>query len=766
MPKNLLIIESPAKARTIKKYLGPDFKIMASVGHVKDLPVSKLGVDLEKNFEPDYVTIKGKAKILKDLKTAGQNADVIYLAPDPDREGEAIAWHVAQELAKGKGHQKIYRVLFNELTKKAIQKAVAAPKTLDMDKFESQQARRILDRLVGYQISPLLWKRVKRGLSAGRVQSVTVKMICDREREIQAFESQEYWSLTAHVNGAEPPPFEAKFFQYKGKKTDLANEEQTLGIVSEIKGLPFEVSKVTQKRSKKNAPPPFITSLLQQEAFRRLRYSAKKTMSIAQSLYEGVDLGNRGLVGLITYMRTDSFNLSDDAIGQARTYIGQVFGKDFLPEKPNRFKSRKGAQEAHEAIRPTSVDLVPKAISKYLSREQFALYQLIWTRFVACQMSPAQLDKTQVEINAGNAGFRATGSVVVFKGFTILYEEKMDVSGEGKEGENGKDCRLPPLEEGQTLALTKLDPVQHFTQPPPRFTEASLIKALEENGIGRPSTYAAILANISGREYVAVEKRRFIPTELGFLVTDLLVQNFPDVMNTAFTAQMENNLDQIEQGKVKWTDVLRRFYDSFGKDLDKATKGMKGEVLTDITCEKCKLPMAVKSGRNGIFLACTGYPECRNTANFTRDEKGKIVIEAASHMGEEQGTCEKCGKPMVTKNGRYGPFVACSGYPECKNIWAPDPVSTGVGCPEADCPGALVEKVSKKGKKFYACNEYPKCRFATWDEPFDGVCPECATRVLSIKRPKKADEPIVACRKKGCRFKEPLSAYAHKIGQG
>ena len=422
MPKNLLIIESPAKARTIKKYLGPDFKIMASVGHVKDLPVSKLGVDLEKNFEPDYVTIKGKAKILKDLKTAGQNAEVIYLAPDPDREGEAIAWHVAQELAKGKGHQKIYRVLFNELTKKAIQKAVASPKTLDMNKFESQQARRILDRLVGYQISPLLWKRVKRGLSAGRVQSVTVKMICDREREIRAFESQEYWSLTAHVNGAEPPPFEAKFFQYKGKKTDLANEEQTLGIVSEIKGLPFEVSKVTQKRSKKNAPPPFITSLLQQEAFRRLRYSAKKTMSIAQSLYEGVDLGNRGLVGLITYMRTDSFNLSDDAIGQARTYIGQVFGKDFLPEKPNRFKSRKGAQEAHEAIRPTSVDLVPKAISKYLSREQFALYQLIWTRFVACQMSPAQLDKTQVEINAGNAGFRATGSVVVFKGFTILYE--------------------------------------------------------------------------------------------------------------------------------------------------------------------------------------------------------------------------------------------------------------------------------------------------------------------------------------------------------
>ena len=765
MPKNLLIIESPAKARTIKKYLGPDFKIMASVGHVKDLPVSKLGVDLEKNFEPDYVTIKGKGKILKDLKTAGRNAEAIYLAPDPDREGEAIAWHVANELAGGKDDQKIYRVLFNELTKKAIQAAVAKPKTLDRAKFESQQARRILDRLVGYQISPLLWKRVKRGLSAGRVQSVAVKMICDREREIRAFEPQEYWSLTAQLKSAEPPPFEAKFFQYKGKKTELTNEEQTLGIVSEIKDLPFVVSKVVKKRTKKNSPPPYITSLLQQDAFRRLRYSAKKTMSIAQSLYEGVDLGNRGLVGLITYMRTDSFNLSDDAVGQARTYIGKVFGKDFLPEKPNRFKSRKGAQEAHEAIRPTSVDLAPKAISKYLNREQFALYQLIWTRFVACQMSPAQLDKTQVDIKAGNAGFRATGSVVVFKGFTILYEENMNASGEGKEVENGKDFQLPPLKEGQTLTLIKLDPAQHFTQPPPRFTEASLIKALEENGIGRPSTYAAILANISGREYVSVEKRRFFPTELGFLVTDLLVQNFPAVMNTAFTAQMEDDLDQIEQGKAKWIDVLGRFYHSFEKDLDKATQGMKGEVLTDISCEKCSRPMAIKSGRNGIFLACTGYPECRNTANFTRDEKGKITIEAAPDVGKEQGTCEKCGRPMVTKNGRYGPFVACTGYPECKNIWAPEPVSTGVPCPEADCQGTLVEKVSRKGKKFYACNQYPKCRFATWDEPFDGICPECNTPVLSIKRPKKADEPVLACRKKGCKFKESLSAYSEKTGQ-
>ena len=756
MSKNLLIIESPAKAKTIKKYLGPDFKIMASVGHVKDLPVSKLGVDIEKNFEPDYVTIKGKGNVLKDLKAAGKTAEAIYLAPDPDREGEAIAWHVAQELGKGKNKQKIYRVLFNELTKKAIQDAVKSPQTLDQNKFESQQTRRILDRLVGYQISPLLWKRVKRGLSAGRVQSVAVKMICDREREIQAFEPQEYWSLTAQLQGTEPPPFEAKFFQYEGQKTDLTNREQTLGIVSEIKGVPFEVSKITQKRAKKNAPPPFITSLLQQEAFGKLRYSAKKTMSIAQSLYEGVDLGKKGLVGLITYMRTDSFNLSNDAIDQARAYIGKTFGKDFLPNKPNRYKSRKSAQEAHEAIRPTAVDLTPQTISKYLSREQSALYELIWKRFVACQMSPAQLDKTQAEILAGNAGFRATGSVMVFKGFTILYEERQEPS----KAKNGADTPLPPLTKGQILALLKLDPKQHFTQPPPRFTEASLIKALEENGIGRPSTYAAILANISGREYVSVEKRRFMPTELGFLVTDLLVKNFPDVLNTTFTAQMENNLDQIEQGKEKWTDVLKRFYASFEKDLVKATEGMKGEVLTEITCEKCQRPMAIKSGRNGIFLACTGYPECRNTANFSRDEKGKIIIEATPDAGEEKGICEKCGKPMVTKNGRYGPFVACSGYPECKNIWAPDPVSTGVPCPEKNCTGTLVEKTSKKGKKFFACNQYPKCRFATWDEPFDGSCPECGTPVLSIKQPKKADGPIVVCRKKGCGFKKPLSDYS------
>ena len=753
MSKKLLIIESPAKARTIKKYLGPDFNIMASVGHVKDLPVSKLGVDIEGGFKPDYVTIKGKTKILKALKVAGNNAEEIYLAPDPDREGEAIAWHVAGELKKGPKNKdkKIFRVLFNELTAKAIRAAVSSPQTLDKDKFDSQQTRRILDRLVGYQISPLLWKRVKRGLSAGRVQSVAVKMICDREREIQAFDPQEYWSLTAHLKSTEPPPFEARCFKYDGKKADLKNGEQTLKIVSEIEDLPFRVSKVTQKKTKRNPPPPFITSLLQQESFRKLRFPAKKTMFIAQSLYEGVDLGKRGLVGLITYMRTDSFRLSDDAITEARGFIQNAFGKDYLPDKPNRFKSRKGAQEAHEAIRATSAELSPKVVAPYLSKDQLALYTLIWKRFIACQMSPAILNKTQVEISAGKAAFRANGSVVLFKGFTTLYEEVSSSAGSGKD----QDALLPPLKKDEILDLIKLDPVQHFTQPPPRFTEASLIKALEENGIGRPSTYAAIIANISGREYVVIEKRRFMPTELGFLVTDLLVESFPDIIDTAFTAQMENNLDKIERGEAKWIDILKEFYEAFEKDLERATNEMKGEVLAGISCPKCDRQMAIKSGRNGIFLACTGYPECRNTSNFTRDEKGRIIVETAAETGKEEGTCEKCGRPMVTKNGKYGAFVACSVYPECKNIWSPEPVSTGVPCPEKDCPGILVEKRSKKGKKFYACNQYPDCKFATWDEPFDDTCPECGTKVLSIKQRKKSG-PVLVCRKRGCGYKRPV----------
>jgi len=709
MSKNLLIVESPAKARTIKKYLGPDFKIMASVGHVKDLPVKKMGVDIEKNFKPEYVTIKGKGKVLKALKDAVKGVDAVYLAPDPDREGEAIAWHIANEFRKSK--KKIFRVLFNELTAKAIREAVDFPQELNENKFESQQARRVLDRLVGYQLSPLLWTRVKRGLSAGRVQSVAVKMICDREREIHVFESQEYWSLTAHLESKEPPPFIAKLAKYGNKKTDLKNEEQVTKIVSESEGKDFVVEKVTKKQKKKNPPPPFITSMLQQEAHAKLRFTAKKTMSVAQNLYEGIELGDRGQVGLITYMRTDSFRLSDDALSQARDYIQQTFGKEYVPQKPNFFKSRKGAQEAHEAIRPTSTELSPDEVKHFLSKDQLALYTLIWKRFIASQMSPAILDQTQAEIRAGKALFRAAGSVVVFKGFTRLYPKVSNGSEEDKNGE----AQLPPMEKDQLLNLIRLEPAQHFTQPPPRYTEATLIKALEENGIGRPSTYAAILANISGRDYVSVEKRRFKPTERGFMVTDLLVGSFPDILNMSFTAQMENNLDRIERGEVKWTRVLEDFYKSFQEDLERAKDGMKGEVSTDISCPTCGLPMVIKSGKNGVFLACTGYPECTFTSNFERDDNGKIVMEEIPEVDDDEEPCEKCGQPMVVKSGRFGPFLACSAYPECKNTR--DLRSNGSTDQESEptdlkckvCGARMAVKRSRAGQRFLACENYPKC---------------------------------------------------------
>lgn len=753
MAKNLLIIESPAKARTIGKYLGPDFRIMASVGHVKDLPVSKLGVDVGKDFQPEYTVIRGKGKVLKELKTAAEKVQNVYLGPDPDREGEAIAWHIAQEL----GHTKerpIFRVLFNELTAQTIRKAMSEPRELDRNRFESQQARRILDRLVGYQLSPLLWEKVKRGLSAGRVQSVAVKMICDREREIQAFQSEEYWSLTAHLEGREPPPFEARLTHWKGEKTDLKNETQTFAIVEAVEKAPFQVAKIVKKATRRNPPPPFTTSLLQQEAHRRLRFTAKRTMGVAQSLYEGVDLGKQGVEGLITYMRTDSFRLSGEALDQVRGFIHKTFGDAYLPDKARSFKSRKGAQEAHEAIRPTSTERTPEAVAPFLSKEQLALYELIWKRFVACQMNPAILDRTEVDIQAGPALFRATGSIMVFPGFTILYQEPE------AEGSNDQDqeARLPPLQQGQDLHLQKLDPDQHFTQPPPRYTEATLIKALEENGIGRPSTYATILSNINGREYVTLEKGRFIPSELGMLVTDLLVKNFPRVLNTAFTAQMESDLDLIERGEVKWTDLLRGFYQTFEQDLVRAKKDMRGEVPTDVPCPNCGKPLVIKSGRNGIFLGCQAYPACKYTTNFSRDEKGAIVPVQSSHAepGPSVGTCEKCGKPMVLKKNKFGKtFTACSGYPTCKNIWPEAPASTGVGCPNEGCTGTLVERTSKTGKRFYACNAYPQCQFVAWDEPVDGSCPQCGTRVLVIKKSKKGDAQKV-CRNRKCGFTTPI----------
>ncbi len=703
MAKSLVIVESPAKARTLNKFLGKNFTVMASVGHVKDLPKSELGVDIENDFRPNYVKIKGKGKTLADLKKAGKKADKVYLAPDPDREGEAIAWHIAEEINGKKGS--IFRVLFNEITEKAVKEAIENPTELDRSKFEAQQARRILDRLVGYQVSPILWDKIRRGLSAGRVQSVAVRLICEREEEIKAFKPREYWSIIADFE-----KFEAKLAKRDNKKIDVKNEDEAQSILKELKGAGFEITAITRKERKKNPLPPFITSKLQQEAARKLSYSAKKTMMLAQRLYEGIEMGDEGPVGLITYMRTDSPRVSNEALASVRGFIEKKYGADYLPAKPNFYKSRKGAQEAHEAIRPTYLKYTPEVVKPLLQRDQWRLYQLIWNRFVASQMRPALLDQTAVGITAGRYLFQANGSVVKFPGFTAVYEEGRD--DETEEGEK----KLPVLGEGQALKPKEITPGQHFTQPPPKFSEATLVKQLEENGIGRPSTYASILSTIQDREYVVKEKNRLSPTELGFLVTNMLVEGFPKILDVEFTAHLEEELDSIEEGKTAWLDLMKEFYGPFKESLDKAKtsiKGVKGEeVPTDITCDKCGKLMVIKWGRRGKFLACPGYPECKNTKDFKADESGKV--EVVERVEEIRGDCSKCGGAMVVKTGRYGRFLACSNYPDCKST---QPLSTGVPCPEEGCGGTLNEKQSKRGRLFYGCSNYPKCKYATWENP-------------------------------------------------
>ncbi len=756
MKKGLVIVESPAKTRTLQRYLGKDFDIKASVGHVKDLPKRRLGVDIEHDFAPEYEVIRGKGKVIKELKSAASKVEDIYLATDPDREGEAIAWHIAEELKNGRRkNRRFHRVLFNELTERAIKEAIKAPGELDKNKFESQQARRILDRLVGYEISPLLWEKVKRGLSAGRVQSVAVRMICDREREIQNFEPEEYWTVTARLEGPEPPPFEAKVVEAKGKKVSIPNGSTAKEIVEGLKSQEFVVKKVETKERKKNPPPPFITSTLQQDAVRRLRFQAKKTMMIAQKLYEGVDIGEEGPVGLITYMRTDSTRVATEAVKEARAYIKKEFGADHVPKAAPRYKKGKMAQDAHEAIRPTSVNRTPEAMAPFLDKESLALYELIWKRFVASQMSPAILDQTRVDILAGSYLLRVTGTVVRFPGFMVLYSEAVEGKENGGAEEqkgNGKDS-LPKLKEGDRLELLELVPKQHFTQPPPRYTEASLIKALEEKGIGRPSTYATILSTIRDKDYVRLEQRRFVPTELGMVITDLLVDHFPEILDTSFTAAMEKELDEVEEGNVSWTDVLRRFYGPFSERLSRAKKEMKPVkqqgVATDIVCDKCGAPMVIKYGRTGEFLACSAYPECKNIKEFTRDEKGRIKVQKP--VVQEMGTCDKCGRPMVVKTGRFGRFLACSGYPECKNT---KPISTGVPCPQEGCSGELVQKRSRSGKTFYSCNRYPECKYAIWDEPVAETCPQCGFKILVLKYSKR-DGNILKCPQKNCGFKKP-----------
>jgi DNA topoisomerase-1 len=745
MAKSLLIVESPTKVNTLKKIVGKDFIIKASVGHLKDLPKKKLGVDVDNNFTPDYITIRGKGKILSELKAAAKKVDNIYLAPDPDREGEAIAFHIGNEIRKfAKG--KIYRVSFNEITKKAVTESLNNPTELNENRVNAQQARRILDRLVGYKISPILWKKIHRGLSAGRVQSVALRLVVEREREIQAFNPEEYWSIALDLEGKTPPTFESKLLKINDEKAVVSNKEQADKIVSELDGVDLVLEAITKKERKRNPIAPFITSSLQQEASRKLNFSPKKTMMLAQRLYEGLALGSKGTVGLITYMRTDSVRLSDDALEMVREFIPERYGKDYLPKEANLYKSKKSAQEAHEAIRPSDVNIEPKEIKEYLEKDLFNLYNLIWSRFVACQMVPAVMDTTQFDIRSGSYLFRSNGSILKFAGFMKVYVETSEEKAnedqsddKPKEKVKDSDRILPELDKGDVLKLLKINPDQHFTQPPPRFSEAMLVKDLEDKGIGRPSTYAATISVIKDRDYIRSEERRLFPTELGFLVCDALVENFPEIINTQFTAKMEDQLDEIEAGKMDWIQSLRDFYKPFKINLEEAEKKMKdlkSQVEeTDEVCEKCEQPMIIKWGRFGKFMACTGYPECKNTKNLGEDSKpGEPTTD------EVEGSCDKCESSLIMKMGRFGKFIACSNYPECKFT---KPVSLGISCPEEGCKGEISPRRTKKGRTFYGCSKYPDCEFTSWAKPVSEACPECKHPFMTEKFKKEEGVSIV-----------------------
>jgi DNA topoisomerase-1 len=760
--KQLVIVESPAKAKTINKILGKIFTVKASIGHIRDLPEKELGVDIENNFAPRYIVIPGKEKIIKELKKAARDADVIYLAPDPDREGEAIAWHISETIKDGKGKaggkgegKTIYRVTFNEITERSVKDAVENPDKIDINKVNAQQARRILDRLVGYKLSPLLWRKVRKGLSAGRVQSVALRLVVEREREIEAFEQKEYWNITGQFRGSVLPQFSARLYKYdhhlvvnRDKNRFLIKDESAArALVEELRNKEYLLRNVTRKLRKRKPSPPFITSTLQQEASRRLRFTPKKTMTIAQQLYEGVELGSEGAVGLITYMRTDSVRVSKEAQEAARSFIKEMYGKDYLPQKPPSYKRKGQVQDAHEAIRPTYLNRPPETLKAFLTRDQYSLYRLIWQRFIASQMASAEIEQTVFEIadrNEGKVEFRTSGDVIRFKGFMAVYSESLE-SGEDEASGAGK---LPLLKEGESLVLEDIEPSQHFTQPPPRYTEASLVKALEEKGIGRPSTYATILSTIQDRRYVKKEDGKLRPKELGVIVNDLLVERFPELMDVGFTANLEKKLDTIEEGNLEWVKVVREFYTPFDKELDEAMRTLEKrrpeDRPTDIKCEKCERPMVERWGRHGWFLACTGYPECKNAKPL---ESKKVEPAPVEPVNEK---CPECGEQMVIKDGRYGRFLACSRYPECKTT---APLGIGVKCPQDG--GEIVEKRSKKGKVFWSCSNWPDCRFASWYKPVNEKCPECGAEYL-LQKNGRDGKTIHFCPERQCKYSRTI----------
>ncbi len=797
MAKALVIVESPAKAKTINKYLGRDFKVVASMGHIRDLPKSKLGVDIESGFTPAYDVIPARKKVVKTLRDAAKTVDHIYVATDPDREGEAIGWHLANELGTKK--RKVSRLMFNEITRPAVMAALDQAGEIDLKMVDAQQARRVLDRLVGYKISPILWDKVRRGLSAGRVQSVALKLVCDREAEIEAFVPEEYWYITARLAGAAPPEFDARLVKKGRTALKVTSEADASAVVAAVTSASFVVDSVTTKERKKHAVPPFITSKLQQAS----RSPVKRTMMIAQQLYEGIELPDEGSVGLITYMRTDSTRVSEQALTDVREHIGQTFGSEYLPDKPNRYRTKKDAQDAHEAIRPTSMAHDPASLKPHLTAEQYYMYRLIWNRFVASQMLPATFDDTTLDVAAGDYIFRAKGSVPKFNGWMAVLEQPGAETQEGPSAATGPEAAesddpaptglLPRLAKGDELERKKLTPEQKFTQPPPRFSEATLVKELEENGIGRPSTYASIIGVLQVRDYTEKVEGRFTPTRLGRLVTDLLAKSFDRIMQVQYTRELEERLDKIEDGEADYAGTLGNFYKEFEVDLATAAETMpdiktKG-LPSDETCDKCESPMIVKVGKFGMFLACSAYPECQNTREL---EKTEATNE------EEEEACENCGRPMVVKRGRFGQFLACTGYPDCKTTRKLVSTSGGLSaakpdrileeqCPKCDaklvvkqgrfgeftacsnypkcryiklksmgvaCPkdgGDIVERKSRRGRAFYGCNNYPDCDFTVWNAPVKEACPTCGAPFLVEKTTKRHGRQVL-CYKDDCEY--------------
>jgi len=750
MAKHLVIVESPAKCKTISKYLGKDYAVRATMGHIIDLPEKELGVDIENDFRPKYIPSKGKRKVLRELKSEAMKVENVFLAPDPDREGEAIAWHVAETIKNE--NASIKRVMFNEITKRAVLAAFEQPKEIDMNKVNAQQARRILDRIVGYQVSPILWRTFFKGLSAGRVQSVALRLICEREELIKAFVQKEYWSIQGlfEYNNSQ---FSAKLFSVDGFKGDQDNplipdEVTAKRIIDRLKGKNFTVIDVVRSEKQRKPYPPFITSTLQQEAARKLGFSAAKTMMVAQQLYEGLELGDLGSLGLITYMRTDSTRIAQEALQDARKVIEALFDNRHLPAQPRFYGKKKNAQDAHEAIRPSQVNLEfsPERVKPYLSKDQYRLYELIWKRFLASQMENAVFDSTRVDIEADKCIFRTTGSIIKFDGFLALYDETVEDSSDANA--ESLNERLPELNVNTQVALNKLTDKQHFTQPPPRYTEASLVRELEDKGIGRPSTYAQIIDTLKRRKYVILENRRFVPSEVGSMVKNILVKEFTDVFDVGFTAEMENSLDKVEEGNADWVEVLREFYGPFSGRLNDVRQSIKdlraqNQEVTERLCPSCKEhPLVIKWSRNGKFLACQGFPSCKYTEPLEKSENLKT-----------DEICDKCGAPMVVLSMNGSRFLGCSRFPECKNTKS---MSTGVKCPQDGCKGSLVERKTRRGKIFFGCSAYPDCTFATWDRPVDQKCSKCGFPMLVYKESKRSGT-VLKC--PSCKAEYPVPGH-------